>query len=313
MVRGSSKSRPSIERARHLVRLLDAAVEEIYLFEAVSLRLVEANRGARRNLGYRAARLSRMTPLDLSEGLDADVFRGWLKRLRTGEAQRLVYRSRHRRADASSYPVEVRLGYLPEETPPLFVAVASDISERESYEAQLQRLAHYDPLTGLPNRALLYERLRQALPAASRGGRELAVMFLDLDGFKQVNDRHGHEIGDQVLRALSARMAQSLRASDTVARLGGDEFIVLAPGQRSYDDARALAGKLLETIAQPLDVGGNSLTVTASIGITLYPSDEADLESLLRHADHAMYAAKNAGRACFRCYGEPGTAVALSR
>lgn len=310
MVRSSRKSRPSIERARHLVRLLDVAVEEIYLFDAQSLRFVEANRGARRNLGYRARAFARLTPLDLSEDLDADEFRGWLARLRSGASQRLVYRARHRRADGSSYPVEVRLGYLPEETPPLFVAVASDISERERYEAQLRRLAHYDPLTGLPNRGLLYERLRQAMPAASRDGRELAVMFLDLDGFKQVNDRYGHEAGDEVLRALSARMAASLRASDTVARLGGDEFIVLAPGQRSLDDARALAGKLLETIAQPLSVGANGLAVSASIGLTLYPSDEADLESLLRHADHAMYAAKAAGRACLRIYGEPGTTAA---
>jgi diguanylate cyclase (GGDEF)-like protein/PAS domain S-box-containing protein len=288
--------------ATRLGRLLDAANEEVYIFDAQTLRFLEVNRGARRNLGYAAEALARMTPLDISEELADDSLRNFLSRLHSGERDHLVYRCRHRREDGSSYPVEVRLNYSREEEPPVFMAIATDISERLEAEEKLNQLAHFDALTGLPNRVMLYDRLQQAWLAAQRGPRMLGVFFLDLDRFKAINDEHGHEVGDQVLRAVADRLRSVMRPSDTIARLSGDEFVLVAPGLRTTEDAEFLAQKVLERFAQPLDLPGLSINCRPSIGITLYPLDESDVDGLLRHADHAMYQAKQAGRGCFRLY-----------
>jgi diguanylate cyclase (GGDEF)-like protein/PAS domain S-box-containing protein len=288
--------------ATRLGRLLDNANEEIYIFDAQSLYFLEVNRGARRNLGYGSEQLARMTPLDISEELTEDSLRHFLSSLRSGEKDHLVYRCRHKRTDGSSYPVEVRLNFSREEEPPVFMAIASDISERLAAEETLNQLAHYDALTGLPNRVMLYDRLQQALLAAQRGARLLGVYFLDLDRFKQINDTHGHEVGDQVLRAVAERLRAAVRPSDTVARLSGDEFVLLAPGLRTAEDAEFLAQKLLDAFAQPLDLPGLSIDQRPSIGVTLYPLDDSDVDGLLRHADHAMYQAKQAGRGCWRLY-----------
>ncbi len=288
--------------ASRLGRLLDNAAEEIYIFDAQSLNFLEVNRGARSNLGYKADELERMTPLDISADLEEEVFQAYLSKLRGGEQDHLVYRCQHRRSDATAYPVEVRLNFSRQEEPPVFMAIAADISERIAAEDKLNRLAHFDALTGLPNRVMLYDRLQQALLATERDPRLLGVFFLDLDRFKQINDLHGHEAGDQVLKAVADRLVSTMRPSDTVARLAGDEFVILAPGLRSPDDAAALAQKLLDRFAQPLDLPGLSITSRPSIGITLYPIDDSDLEGLLRHADNAMYEAKQAGRGCYRMF-----------
>lgn len=306
---GATQHAPTHSVVRRLDRVLDKAFEEIYICDGASLRLLEVNAGARRSLGYGDDALLRMTLPELYEGHDLALLQGLLERLRGGEMEHLAYRTRHRRADGRSYPVEVRLSFSRgsqapgHDNRPVFVAVASDIGKRLAQEQQLHRLAYFDALTGLPNRVLLQDRLRQAMLATGRLGRQLAVLFLDVDGFKLINDRNGHDTGDAVLRALAQRLTASLRASDTVARLGGDEFVIVAPGQRHLEDARLLARKLLEALRQPLSLEGRALLVSASIGVTLYPTDEGDADSLVRHADTAMYAAKNAGRATYRVYG----------
>lgn len=289
--------------ASRLGRLLDAAAEEVYIFDAQSLALLDVNRGARRNLGYRDEALMRMSPLDISEELDEAAFRGYLQQLRDGALERIVYRCRHRRRDGSSYPVEVRLTFSGDEQPPVYMAIAADISERLESEARLEQLAHYDALTGLPNRVMLRERLQQALTAQRRSDRLLGVFFLDLDRFKQINDAHGHDVGDLVLEATAERLRSTIRESDTVARLSGDEFVIVAPGLRSADDAAQLAQKLVDRFAQPLPIPGHHIVSPLSIGVTLYPLDDSGADDLLRHADMAMYDAKQAGgRGCFRLF-----------
>lgn len=288
--------------ASRLGRLLDNATEEVYIFDAQSLLFLEVNRGGRRNLGYRPEQLSRMTPLDMSDELDADSFHNYLTSLRGGDTDHVVYRCRHRRADGSSYPVEVRLNFSREEEPPVFMAIATNITDRIAYEDKLNQLAHFDALTGLPNRIMLFDRLQQAVLAAQRSSRLLGVFFLDLDRFKLINDTHGHETGDQVLVAVADRLRSTVRPSDTVARLAGDEFVILAPGLRSDQDAEYLAQKLVERFDQPLDLPGRSITSRLSVGITLYPLDDSDAEGLLRHADSAMYQAKQSGRGCYRLF-----------
>ncbi len=289
--------------ATRLGRLLDSALEEVFIFDAQTLRFLEVNRGARRNLAYGAEELARMSPLEISADLDPEAFQNFLNQLRGGEQEHLIYRCSHRRRDGSTYPVEVRLNYSREEEPPVFMAIAVDIGDRLVAEEKLQHLAHHDSLTGLPNRVMLYDRISQARLLAQRTTRLMGVFFLDLDRFKQINDQHGHDIGDAVLKAVAERLKSAVRPTDTVARLAGDEFVVLAPGLRTPEDASFLAQKLVDRFSQPLDIPGLEIVSRASIGITLYPLDESDVEGLLRHADAAMYDAKQAGRGCYRLFG----------
>ncbi|MFZ5556595.1 MAG: diguanylate cyclase domain-containing protein [Pseudomonadota bacterium] len=176
------------------------------------------------------------------------------------------------------------------------VAVFADISARKVAEERVYRLAHFDALTGLPNRVLLHDRLQQALHQAQRHRRRAAVLFLDLDGFKEVNDRHGHEAGDALLKEVASRLNASVRREDTVARLGGDEFVVLLPVVNGAEGAARAAEKVLAALQLPFRIRGAPADVGASIGIALYPDHAEDGSTLLKHADAAMYRAKAAGR-----------------
>ncbi|WP_317205670.1 EAL domain-containing protein [Janthinobacterium sp.] len=175
-----------------------------------------------------------------------------------------------------------------------YVALFTDITHMKQYLQQLERIAHFDVLTGLPNRVLLADRLQQALAHSERHGQSLAVAYLDLDGFKAVNDRHGHDVGDELLISIAQRMKDALREGDTLARIGGDEFVAILAELDEPQDCEPALARLLEAAAAP--VGALRLHVSASIGVTLYPQDGADADLLLRHADQAMYHAKQAGK-----------------
>ncbi len=177
-----------------------------------------------------------------------------------------------------------------------YIGVFSDISQIKSHEAELHRIAHFDPLTGVPNRRLLVDRLHQALARAARNGSSLAVGFLDLDGFKVINDAHGHALGDRLLIEVTRRITEVLRAEDTLARLGGDEFVVLLTDITSERDCTLVLDRLLQVVQQSMSIEGRELRVTASIGVSLFPHDNADADTLMRHADQAMYLAKEAGK-----------------
>lgn len=174
--------------------------------------------------------------------------------------------------------------------------VARDITERVRAEEDLARMAHYDALTGLPNRALLHGRLLRAIARADRGRTLLAVMFLDLDQFKEINDSLGHAVGDAVLKEAARRLQGCLRATDTVARLGGDEFTILVEDVRTVDEIERIAAKLLAAIAARTEAAGHELHLSTSIGVTVYPLDDHDADTLLKNADLAMYHAKQEGR-----------------
>jgi diguanylate cyclase (GGDEF)-like protein len=179
------------------------------------------------------------------------------------------------------------------------VAVAVAAGNRE---AELFRRAHFDPLTGLPNRELLDDRLRQAVAQAHRDERHLAVLFIDLDGFKEVNDTLGHRNGDELLKETALRLSTALRDTDTVARLGGDEYAIVLPQVHGPLEAEAVASKAIDALKHPLVIDGREVFVSASIGIALFPQDGGSAEELLRHADMAMYGAKDAGKSCYRFF-----------
>jgi len=183
-----------------------------------------------------------------------------------------------------------------------YVSLFSDISLIKEYQKQLEIMAHYDALTQLPNRVLLTDRLTQARARCLRTQSTLAVGFLDLDGFKRINDTYSHEVGDQVLITVTQRLSQALRESDTLARLGGDEFILILVDLTQPEDYQPVLERLLQAAAEPIIIKGQQLQVSASIGITLFPVDPSDVDGLIRHADQAMYQAKEAGKNCYRLF-----------
>lgn len=193
------------------------------------------------------------------------------------------------------------------------VGVSRDVTERKRVEEQIEYQAYHDALTGLPNRRLFRDRLTVALAHARRMKHPLAVMFLDLDRFKVVNDTLGHSTGDELLKTVGTRLQSSLREEDSIARMGGDEFTILLADLKTTDDSAKIAQKVLDTVAQPLRIDGTELFVTTSIGIALFPSDGDTAEALLANADHAMYRAKDAGRNSYQMFTPAMNNRALER
>ncbi|MDH5512040.1 MAG: EAL domain-containing protein, partial [Gammaproteobacteria bacterium] len=219
----------------------------------------------------------------------------------------------HIRLDGTSFQAEVSLNAIELKGERYLHAIVRDVTERLQAQERLQYLAHHDSLTGLPNRAMFLERLDHALTRARWTNRPLAVLFLDLDRFKNINDTLGHDIGDSALRVAALRLADSVREGDTVARLGGDEFTVLLEDLASTDDVPIIAQKILETVSQPFDVENREFVMTTSIGISLYPVDGDDSLKLLRNADTAMYRAKEQGRNMCQFYSSEMGAKALEK
>jgi diguanylate cyclase (GGDEF)-like protein len=184
------------------------------------------------------------------------------------------------------------------------VTTFHDITEQKEQAAHFERMASHDTLTGLANRLLLSDRLNQAIARTQRSARQIAVCYLDLDGFKQVNDRFGHEAGDRLLVEVTRRLLDCVRGSDTVARLGGDEFVVLLTDLLDEGECIRVLERLLASVAAPFRLDdGQRVEISASIGATLFPKDEADADTLMRHADRAMYDAKRSGGNRYRQFG----------
>ncbi|MFA6903037.1 MAG: EAL domain-containing protein [Gallionellaceae bacterium] len=209
----------------------------------------------------------------------------------------------NRRKDGTEYPEMVWISPVrqPDGTVTNYLAIKEDVTEKREAEGRIAKLAHFDQLTELPNRALLNEHVRHDISVALRNNLQLAVMFLDLDHFKNINDTLGHSFGDLLLIQLAKRLKAAVREQDTVSRLGGDEFVLIFPGTTS-DNAAHLAGKILGIVAAPYEIMQHELIVTASIGIAMYPGDGEDFEALSKNSDAAMYRAKHDGRNSFRFF-----------
>ena len=182
------------------------------------------------------------------------------------------------------------------------VLVFYDITERKHMEDTVKQIAYYDPLTGLPNRLLFSDRADQALSSASRYGRKTAIMVIDIDNFKQVNDTYGHPTGDQVLQEISLRFSSSVRKVDTVSRLGGDEFTVLLPEISSGETLEIIAGRIMQAVSVPFNISGKEIVLSVSIGIAVFSQKVSGLNELIKNADMAMYAVKQRGRNGYRIY-----------
>lgn len=207
------------------------------------------------------------------------------------------------RKDGTLYWVESTIvaTYDSEANVKKYVSIRFDVTEKRKLMEVLQWRADHDVLTGLPNRSLLYDRFKQSVATAHRNHSSLAVCILDLDGFKLINDRYGHAIGDRLLVEVSERLKKIIRGEDTVARLGGDEFVILL-GLMHANELEMAMQRILTALSRAYTIDGIELNISASIGVTIYPKDDADIDSLLRHADQAMYRAKLRGRDCYHLF-----------
>jgi diguanylate cyclase (GGDEF)-like protein/PAS domain S-box-containing protein len=261
-------------------------------------RFLRVNQKVCDMLGYEGQELlgvafRRIThPDDLERNLDL------LQRLASGEVGQYTYEKRYLRKDGAPLWVSVtmsRVSIAPGSAPTA-LAVIEDISERKRAEERLTYMAQYDSLTGLPNRSVVRDRLSLAIARAKRSGEMLAVLFIDLDDFSDVNDSLGHACGDEVLQATAGLLRTSLRDVDTIGRLGGDEFTIILEDVAGEEHATAVAEKLRKRLADPIVIGGREIFTTASIGIALYPHNGETVDALLQAADVAMYHAKDLGR-----------------
>ncbi|WP_220459594.1 sensor domain-containing diguanylate cyclase [Rugamonas fusca] len=263
--------------------------------------------------GYEAAEVVGHTPRLLRSGRhDADFYRAMFAQLgSTGHWRGEIW---NRRKDGQSYLEWISISLVRDERakPLRYVSVSNDVTELRAGDEHLRHLAFHDPLTGLPNRALLLDRIGQGISVAQRDGRGMGVMFIDLDRFKPINDTLGHDVGDQLLQQVAQRLSHAVRHSDTVARIGGDEFVILL---EQVDDGITyvnLAEKVLSSLSRPMVLGPHTLEVGASIGIASYPGDGEEAASLLKHADAAMYVSKASGRGAYHFY-HPGMTAPSAR
>ncbi len=262
-----------------------------------------------RNTGFRREEALGHTPRIVKSGKhDAAYYERLWQTILRGEVFRGVFINR--RKGGSLYYEEKTITPLKDEKGVIthFVSTGKDVTERMEAQERLDRLAHYDALTGLPNRNLFHDRLQHALDRARRAGRSVAILVLDLDNFKTVNDSLGHDAGDRLLQAVAGGIRGCVRAEDTAARLGGDEFVIVLENIERAEEASMVAHKLTDTLTQPFQLGEHEVFVTASVGIAVYPDDAKDLDNLLKNADTAMYRAKEQGRNAYRFYSAEMTA-----
>jgi diguanylate cyclase (GGDEF)-like protein/PAS domain S-box-containing protein len=247
--------------------------------------------------GYSSGEALGKTPALLKSGHHGQIFyrEMWEALKRCGQWQGEIW-NRHKSGDI--YPEWLSINAVKDERQLVthYVGIFSDAHTQESILERLRYLAYYDGLTGLPNQRLFLDRLNMSINHARRDKQMLAVMFIDLDHFKQINDTLGHKMGDRVLVGMTQRMKGCLREEDTLARLAGDEFTVILPSLSQPEAANHVAQKFLEVCTQPLHIDGHELQVSASIGIGVFPNDGEDADSLLHKADMAMYRIKNSGR-----------------
>ena len=275
-------------------RIIETANEGIWIIDR-ELRITFLNQRMADMLGYTQEELLGRSGEELIYPDDIAGHREEIAKRRLGIGSH--YERRFRRKDGSELWTQVSGTAILDSGGAYDGAFGmfTDISHLKEQQRQLQHIAHYDALTGIPNRVLLADRMHQSLALARRTARLMAVCYVDLDGFKPINDSFGHEAGDRLLVEIAHRLREGLRGGDTVARLGGDEFVLLL-GTENMEECETALVRLLEAIAQPLTVAGRAVVISASIGVTLYPFDDSDPDTLLRHADQAMYAAKQQGR-----------------
>ncbi|OHC91301.1 MAG: hypothetical protein A3J87_02565 [Sideroxydans sp. RIFOXYB12_FULL_59_6] len=281
-----------------------SSAEAIVITDANN-NIMQVNRAFTQITGYSAEDVIGKNPRILKSGEQGAEFykEMWATLLATGSWQGEIM---DRRKSGEVYPKWLSIAVVKNEQGVVtnYIALFTDITERRASFERIQQLAHFDALTDLPNRTLLNQHIEQSMLTAKRNCNKMALLFLDLDGFKGVNDTLGHHTGDMLLREVSRRLKHCIRETDMVSRLGGDEFVVVMSAINQPDDAKHVAQKIIESIRQPFAIDGYTVNVGTSIGISVYPDDAEDSDTLKQCADAAMYGVKQSGKNNYRFYGQ---------
>ncbi len=278
--------------------LMNNAFEGIHILDEHG-RIIEANDAFCRHLNYTQEEVLQLSLFDFEAKFSAEELKENIHNLLNSHA---TFESVHRRKDGTLVDVELSISGVELAGKRYLFALCRDITDRKKAEEKIRQLAFYDPLTGLANRRLMTDRMEHALAHARRTGELLGICMIDLDGFKQVNDQMGHKAGDQLLIEVAKRLQDCIRQSDTVSRLGGDEFSLILSGFKKISECELSLKRIITTLAAPYFIDGDPAHVTASIGVTIFPNDGGSADLLLRHADQAMYEAKQAGKNCYHLF-----------
>ncbi|TWX68168.1 EAL domain-containing protein [Colwellia sp. C1TZA3] len=291
-----------LRKLKRAASVFSHANEGIMITDATAT-ITEVNETFSRITGYTSEEMLGKNPSILQSGRQSSEFYAemWATLLTQGNWRGELW---NRRKNGEIFPVMLTISAVKNSAGLVqhYVSLCTDITTMKAYQGQLEDIAHYDVLTKLPNRVLLADRLSQGMAKCQHRHQSLAVAFMDLDGFKEVNDNHGHNVGDELLIAVSKRMKNALREGDTLARIGGDEFIAVMGGLENFEDSQPILDRLLKAAAAPVRIGNEVIQVSASIGVTLYPQDSSDADQLMRHADQAMYVAKQEGKNSVRLF-----------
>ena len=303
-------------RYAHQAQIIEQTVDSVISTDLQG-KIINWNSGSQRLLGYKAQEIIGKNIAELYSKENIHLFKESVDELlKSGKFHQDVILIKQ---DKSALSASLSLSLLKDEyaEPTGIVCYSQDVTARKIAESKLKQQknilehqANHDALTGLPNRLLFHDRLSQAIQKAQRNEKQLAIFFIDLDRFKQINDSLGHDIGDKVLQTVSKRLLSVMRQEDTLARLGGDEFTILMEDLSKFDDASILADKILQSLVEPMEIEGNTLYVSSSIGISLYPQDDTRANNLLKFADAAMYRAKDEGRDNYQFYSSEMTLLA---
>ena len=297
----------ALRQSEERYRTILAEIEEGYYEVDLAGNFTFVNNATCRQLGYSKEELIGMNYRVYVPKEDVkSMYKAWNKVYRTGESLK-SYPFAGIRKDGTQIFLENSVSPLRNNEGKIigFRSISRDVTEHKQFEQKLAEMATHDPLTGLPNRVLLSDRFTIGLALSRRSGNRLAVLMLDLDRFKAINDNMGHDVGDQLLTAVGERLTGIMRKSDTIARIGGDEFILVLPQILQANDAAKFAQRILDTFREPFVFDDHRLHITTSIGIAVYPEGGKDIESLLKNADTAMYWAKGKGRDIYRfCDGD---------
>jgi diguanylate cyclase (GGDEF)-like protein/PAS domain S-box-containing protein len=299
----SNTSSSASDPSQKIIPSLDEHYREVLVFQPETFQFIKVNSLACVDTGFTPEEIKQKTFIELAPNLDPKKLSRMCDSLINKIRPMVSFETTFKRKDESTYPAECKLQLVePEDSLSEILVWVQDITERKQMENTIRQMAYYDSLTGLPNRNLLNDRLAVALANASRNNQKVAILFLDLDHFKTINDSLGHETGDQLLQQVSMRIRNIMRKQDTIARMGGDEFIILIPGLKDANPTAKLAEKILDAVTPAFKIGDNELYVGCSIGISIFPDDGMEIKTLLKNSDLAMYRAKEKGRNTFQLY-----------
>ncbi|MBT6249218.1 MAG: diguanylate cyclase [Nitrospina sp.] len=276
------------DNAEKFSQILDGTSNETYILDTENYKITQTNAAASRSLGYSKTQICSKALYEFWEDQSLLEFELFVEPLRTGKKLLQVFEALQKRKDGTVYPVQVKLKLVLFSKTMALLAVVQDLSESRLLESKIKRMAFFDSLTGLPNRNMINDRITLALAHAERNEQNFALLFLDMDDFKSVNDSLGHSIGDELLKEVAKRLTSLLRGEDSVARIGGDEFVILLTGLKDDNYSTRLAERIISALKPVFKIDTHEIYSSFSIGIALYPNDGKDVETLFKCADTAM-------------------------